>query len=112
MSENQLRFGREIEAVLGPSARYPTANIEALSALPWSTAQLKVLSRAMEEAVGFREIAGGYYTTRGITNAIRKVINERVDARETIIEYARQIDIEISKKRQEFGLDAREGGQR
>lgn len=106
----QLRFGREIEAVLGPSARYPTANIEALTALPWSAGQLQVLSRAMEEAVGFREIAGGYYTTRGITNAVRKVINEYVDPRETMIEYARQIDIEITKKRLEFGLDAREGG--
>ncbi|NCB34783.1 MAG: hypothetical protein EOM58_01940, partial [Clostridia bacterium] len=58
----------------------------------------------MREAVGFREIAGGYYTARNITNAVRKVINKRVDPRETLLDYARLIDKEIMMKRQEFGL--------
>ncbi len=100
----QVRFGREIEAVLGPSARYPTANIAAMRELSWSAAQLQVLDAALEQAVGFREIAGGYYTGRSITNAVRKVINDKVDPRETILDYARQIDKEIAKKRLEFGL--------
>ena len=102
--ESQVRFGREIEAVLGSSARYPTANIEAMSELSWSASQLDVLEEAMREAVGFREIAGGYYTARNITNAVRKVINKRVDPRETLLDYARLIDKEIMMKRQEFGL--------
>ena len=102
--ESQVRFGREIEAVLGSSARYPTANIEAMSELSWSASQLEVLEEAMREAVGFREIAGGYYTARNITNAVRKVINKRVDPRETLLDYARLIDKEIMMKRQEFGL--------
>ncbi|HSK68638.1 MAG TPA: extracellular solute-binding protein [Candidatus Limnocylindria bacterium] len=100
----QVRFGREIEAVLGPSARYPSANAAALRELPWSARQLSVLDAALDQAVGFREIAGGYYTGRSITNAVRKVINEKVDPRETILDYARQIDKEIARKRAEFGL--------
>ncbi|MHC1786445.1 MAG: extracellular solute-binding protein [Christensenellales bacterium] len=102
--ESQVRFGREIEAVLGSSARYPTANIQALRELSWSTAQLAVLEEAMEEAVGFPEIAGGYYTGRNITNAVRKVINKLVDPRETLLDYTRLIDREIMMKRLEFGL--------
>ena len=47
---------------------------------------------------------GGYYTGRHITNAIRKVINEKDDPRETIIDYSIKIDEEITKKRIEFGL--------
>ena len=109
--EAQVRFGREIEAVLGSSARYPTANTEALYELSWSAKQLSLLEEAMAEAVGFREIAGGYYTGRNITNAVRKVINESADPRETILDYARLIDREIEKKRLEFGLDIAKGAQ-
>ena len=47
---------------------------------------------------------GGYFTGRHISNACRKVINEKSDSRETIIDYAIKIDEEIVKKRKEFGL--------
>ena len=39
-----------------------------------------------------------------MTNAIRRVINDKDDARETILTYARTINEEITVKRQEFGL--------
>lgn len=105
----QVRFGREIEAVLGASARYPTANIQALRELSWSAEHLLVLEEGMQDAVGFPEVAGGYYTARNITNAVRKVINRRVDPRETILDYARLIDKEITNKRLEFGLPVPQG---
>ena len=53
---------------------------------------------------GFPEIAGGYSTTRHITNAIRKVINDKDDPRETLPNYARTINEEIRIKRREFNL--------
>jgi ABC-type glycerol-3-phosphate transport system substrate-binding protein len=105
----QVRFGREIEAVLGASARYPTANIAAMRELSWSASQITVLETALDEAVGFREVAGGYYTARNITNAVRKVINNLVNPRETILDYARLIDREITNKRLEFGLSVSKG---
>ena len=86
------------------TARYTTANTEALKQLAWSADQLKVLEEQMSCAVGFPEIAGGYSTTRHMTNAIRRVINDKDDARETILNYARTINEEITVKRREFGL--------
>ena len=103
-AESQVRFGREIESILGSSARYTTANREALEQLAWSADQLKILREQMGWTVGFREIAGGYSTTRHITNAIRRVINTKEDVRETLLTYARTINDEIRIKRQEFGL--------
>ncbi len=103
-AESQVRFGREIESILGSSARYTTANKEALAQLSWSTDQMKILSEQMEWTVGFREIAGGYSTTRHITNAIRKVIISKEEARETLLTYARTINEEIRIKRKEFNL--------
>ena len=103
-AESQVRFGREIESILGSSARYTTANTDALEQLAWSAPQLKVLREQQSWTVGFPEIAGGYSTTRHMTNAIRKVINTKEDARETLLTYARTINDEIRIKRQEFGL--------
>ncbi|MCQ2519321.1 MAG: extracellular solute-binding protein [Lachnospiraceae bacterium] len=103
--EVQIQFGREIEALLGSSARYATANRDAFSSLPWSTSEIAILNEQWDNTVGIREVPGGYYTGRHISNAIRKVLNDKDDTRETIIDYSIKIDEEIKKKRTEFGMD-------
>jgi ABC-type glycerol-3-phosphate transport system substrate-binding protein len=103
-ADTQVRFGREIEALLGSSARYATANRDAFANLSWSTEDIEVLDAQWDSTVGIREVPGGYFTGRHISNAIRKVINEKVDSRETIIDYSILIDEEIKKKRIEFGM--------
>ena len=103
-ADSQVRFGREMESILGASARYQTANRDALRQLSWSSSQLKVLEAQMAQTRGFPEIAGGYSTTRHITNAIRRVINSKEDPRETLLNYARTINEEIRIKRREFNL--------
>lgn len=103
-TDAQVRFGREMESILGASARYQTANKEALRQLAWSGKQLEVLEGQMSHTRGFPEIAGGYSTTRHITNAIRHVINTKEDPRETLLNYARTINEEIKIKRREFNL--------
>ncbi|MBQ7774352.1 MAG: extracellular solute-binding protein [Lachnospiraceae bacterium] len=103
-TDTQVQFGREIEALLGSSARYATANINAFSQLAWSADDIEVLMEQWQQTVGIREVPGGYYTGRHITNAARKVINDKEDPRETIIDYTILINEEIIKKRTEFGL--------
>ena len=103
-SDTQVRFGREIEALLGSSARYATANMEAIKQLSWSASDIEILEEQLSYTVGIREVPGGYYTGRHISNACRKVINEKTDPRETIIDYSIKIDEELTKKRKEFGL--------
>ena len=102
--DTQVQFGREIEALLGSSARYATANRDAFSNLSWSNHDIKVLNEQWDATHGIREVPGGYYTGRHISNAIRKVLNDKDDSRETIIDYSIKIDEEITKKRKEFGL--------
>ena len=102
--DTQVRFGREMESILGASARYQTANKHALRRLAWSNDQLAILEDQMEHTHGFPEIAGGYSTTRHMTNAIRRVITTKEDPRETVVTYARTINEEIRIKRREFNL--------
>lgn len=107
-ADTQVQFGREIEALLGASARYNTANKDAFVQLSWSADNIRVLDEQWNQTVGIREVPGGYYTGRHIANAIRKVLNEKVDTRETIIDYSIKIEDEIEKKRREFGMPIEE----
>ena len=104
-ADTQVRFGREMESVLGASARYATANLVAFEQLAWSSRQMEVIKEQWQWTKGFKEVAGGYYTSRHVTNSIRKVINQNTEARETLLDYSRKINEEIIKKRLEFGLD-------
>lgn len=104
-SDVQVRFGRELESVMGSSARYATANTVAFNQLAWSREQIEVLEEQWKWVVGIPEVAGGYYTSRHVTNAMRKIINNNTDPRETMLDYAITINEEIEKKRIEFGLD-------
>ena len=104
-AEIQARFGREMECLMGSSARYATANLEAFRQLSWSAEQIEILDEARSWATTNREVAGGYYTGRHIVNAIRKVVNESAVPRETLLDYNKTINDEIEKKRAEFNLD-------
>lgn len=104
-ADTQVRFGQEMESILGASARYATANKNAFKRLSWSSSQIDVLEEQWKWTVGLPEVAGGYFTGRHITNAIRKTINKNEDTRETLLDYGRTINEEIEKKRIEFRLD-------
>lgn len=107
-SETQTRYGREMEAVLGSSARHTTANTITFDQLPWNSQEMEVLKEQWSYTVKIPEVAGGYYTTRHITNAARKVYNDKEDPRETLRDYTKTINDEIVKKRLEFGLPVEE----
>ena len=103
-TEAQVRYGREMEALLGASARYATANVEALKQLSWNTEQIEILENSLDQTFGVPEVPGSYYTPRHIVNAARRVVNEKDDARETLIDYTRKINDELTRKRKEFNL--------
>ncbi|HLT00157.1 MAG TPA: extracellular solute-binding protein, partial [Acholeplasma sp.] len=104
-TETQVRFGREMEGILGAAARFPTANVEAMKQLPWTVNELNKLLEQWDWVKGIPEVAGGYMTGRHLDNAFRLVYNESANPRETIYDYVQMINDEIQKKRREFGLD-------
>ncbi|MDR2701498.1 MAG: extracellular solute-binding protein [Spirochaetaceae bacterium] len=104
-ADTQLRFGRELESVMGAAARYPTANFDAFTRLSWGSEQMAVLREQRSWTVGTPEVPGGYYVSRHITNAVRRILNEGEDTRETLLDYSITINDELLKKRKEFGLE-------
>lgn len=111
-AETQAQYGREMEAILGPSARYPTANIEAFNLLPWPYEDYQTLMDQFAWMKGIPQVPGGYYSWRNVNNAYYRVVvsedSNRMQPREALMEYVRYINDEITFKRLEFGLPVAE----
>ncbi|WP_158453657.1 extracellular solute-binding protein [Paenibacillus beijingensis] len=103
-TESQLTYGRELEAILGESGRYGAANLETLSRLPWSARELKQLMGQFQWVVGRPAVPGGYSLDRHLNNAFYEVYNGGSEPRETLENYVRTINQEITIKRNEFHL--------
>lgn len=102
--ETQARFGQELESVLGPAARYPTANILAARELPWTIEEYEILEEQRRWAVGVPNVPGAYMVGRHLDNAFRKVVYAHEPPREVLLDYNRAINDEIAIKRAEFNL--------
>ena len=107
----QTQYGKDIENQLGVSARYPSANVEAFASMPWSAAELGILNAQWDNVRGIPEVPGGYFTARHLNNAFRRVLNYKEDPGETLLDYVKNIDKEITTKRKEFGLEVNENAE-
>ncbi len=107
-TETQTQYGREMEALMGAAARYPTANMEAFENMPWPSDDYDALKAQFEWMKGVPQVPGGYYSWRNVNNAFYKVVlaeaKNRMQPREALTEFVRYIDSEITFKRLEFGL--------
>lgn len=103
-TEAQVTFGREIEAVLGESGRYTTANVEAFGQLAWPSKDYQLLMDQWKWIKGMPDVPGGYSLARHVGNAFFEVYNDGKDTRETLDKYVHIINEEITLKRQEFHL--------
>ncbi len=103
-ADTQTDYGNEIENVLGVSGRVATANMEALSNLPWSSSDYNTLMSQMQWVKAIPQIPGSYYLERNIKNAFYSVYNDSDDPREALQDIVNVINDEITSKRKEFGL--------
>ena len=104
-TETQVRFGREMESLMGAAARFPSANLEAFERLPWTSAELNRIMEQFEYVQGIPQVPGGYFTGRQVHNAFFLVVEERkAGPREALTGFVRYINDEINQKRTEFGL--------
>ena len=102
----QTLYGKEMESLMGASARVATANMEAFDALPWPSADYDALKEQFQSVVGTRQVPGGYFTWRNIDNAFYKVTTntDSASARECLMDNIIYINDEINYKRKEFKM--------
>ena len=107
-TDAQVKYGNNIESILGTMGRYATANVEALGQLSWTTTEVETLKTQLEAQVEIPIIPASYGVTRNINNAFRAVANDYENARDTLFWYNKDINDEITRKREDLGLSTEE----
>ncbi len=105
-ADTQTGYAREMEAVLGSSGRYMVANLESFEQTSWPVEIAEVLDESLDWLREIRQIPGSYLTGRNLENAFYAVINDiSLDSLDTLASYVESLDAEITKKREEYGLE-------
>lgn len=104
-TDTMVEYGQNVEGVMGPLGRFDSANVEALKQLNWSNKDLEKILAQMDELEEIPIIPSAYVVTRSVMNAFRSVVNDKENARETLRWYNIDINREITRKRENLGLD-------
>lgn len=103
-TDAQVKYGNNIESILGTMGRYATANEEALQQLSWTTSEVNLLLDQLNSQVEIPIIPASYGVTRNVMNAFRTVVNDYDNARDTLFWYNKDINDEITRKLEDLGL--------
>lgn len=107
----QSDYANEMVAILGDSAKHSTANLNALSSLPWTTEEYKSVDLQFKNLASIPNYPGSYIIGRYTKFAFLDAYNDKADPVKELLGYIPTINKEITKKRTEFKLETLELGQ-
>lgn len=100
----QASYGNEMVALVGPAAKYATANIQGVQKLSWTASETEKLLEQFENLAAIPNYPGSYIITRYVEFAFRSATNDDVDPVEALENYISPINDELTRKREEFGM--------
>jgi len=101
----QVNYSNERVAILGDAAKTPTANMEALEELPWTSTEYKQLMEQMKNVTAIVNYPGSYILARYTNFAFLAAYNDSQDPVDSLLGYINTINKEINRKRTEFDLE-------
>ena len=104
-AEFQAAFSDEIVSIVGIAARPATANVEALNELPWTAEEAESILAQFENLDAVPNNPGSYYLARYVNFAFLAAYNEGKDPADALLSYVPAINKEITRKREEFGME-------
>ena len=110
-SQCQIDYCNEMVAILGPSGKHATANMEALESLPWTAEEYAQLSLQFNNLASIPNYPGRYIVERYTQFAFLAAYNNNADPVTEMQSYIKTINVEITRKREEFGLETLADGQ-
>ncbi len=103
--ECQTDYSNEMVAILGPSAKHATANKIALESLPWTREEYSLIKEQFDNLAGIPNYPGAYIVGRYTNFAFLDAYNDNQNPVESLLGYIDYINDEITRKRDEFGLE-------
>ena len=103
--ECQEYYGNEMVAIMGPSAKYNTANRDALKNVPWTAEERVRIEAQFNNLASIPNYPGSYIIARYLDFAFMAAYNDGADPAQSLQSYIHTINEEITRKRAEFGLE-------
>ncbi len=100
----QAEYGNGMVAIIGPSAKYEAANLNAIDKLSWSASEKIAIYDQLAHMKSIVNYPGSYYIGRYTKFAFLDAVNKKIDPSTAMREYIGAINAEINRKREEFGL--------
>ena len=100
----QSEYGNQMVALIGPSAKYESANIYALDGMSWTAEEKKAIWDQMDHLYSVVNYPGSYIIGRYTNFAFLAAVNERQDPVEALMSYIDAINDEVYRKRAEYDL--------
>jgi ABC-type glycerol-3-phosphate transport system substrate-binding protein len=100
----QSEYGNQMVALIGPSAKYESANIYALDGMSWTAEEKKAIWDQMDNLYSIVNYPGSYIISRYTQFAFLAAVNDRQDPVEALMGYIDAINDEIYRKRAEFDM--------
>lgn len=107
----QIKYSNEMVAILGPSAKPACANKTALREMPWTSEEYKQIAYQFNNLASIPDYPGTYIIGRYTNFAFLAAYNDKADPVDELQSYISIINKEITRKREEFGLETLELGQ-
>ena len=104
----QTDYSNEMVAILGPSAKHPTANSTALESLPWTREEYEQIKLQFDNLAAVPNYPGAYIISRYTGFAFLDAYNDNLNPVESLLGYIDYINDEITRKRDEFDLETLE----
>lgn len=101
-AKTQATFSANLESILGSLGRVMVSNTEALKSLSWDKDELESILKAREYVKEVPEVPGGYQVSRSIDMAFYNVVNNHVNPKSIMLEWAKTADTEIARKWQQY----------
>ncbi len=104
-AETQANYGNRMVALIGPSAKYETANINAIKDLSWTADERAAIEDQIKHMSSVVNYPGSYIIARYLKFAFLDAVNGGADPIDALSEYIDAMNAEITRKREEFGLN-------
>lgn len=108
-TEVQSQYGNEIELLNGTEFRWNTANVQALKRLPWPKEDAAAIFEQMSWFKEMPIVPGFYFTPRELNFAWNRSVLNDENYRESLEASILEINREMRRKLQEFGLMDEQG---
>ena len=98
-------------ALIGPSAKYASANVNAIKNLSWTASEREAIEDQMAHMSSIVNYPGSYIISRYMKFAFLDAVNDSANPIDALSGYIDAINAEITRKREEFELKTLTAGE-